>query len=107
MGMIILINENFWRKTEAEKAAQKVGKRTKKYMAIHPLEENYHICEVLKKCGYKILFSADLVQKTNNGSFEVFHKSFLKERNFVESLENILNMSTVLEFYKNSDPELF
>lgn len=103
-GMLIFLNERFWRKSIEEKAIHNQGKRKKKYMAVLPIEEDYHICELLKKSGYKILLDSLGFEEKKNG-FEVFGKSNFNEKIFMDSLENYFNLSSVLDFYKNNEPE--
>lgn len=106
-GMMVIVNERLWRKTQNEKAAQNAGKKKKKYMAVLPIQENYHIGEILKKCGFKILMESVSIKEKSGLKFEVFSKSFLKEKTYLDSLENIVTIKAILDFYKNNDPETF
>jgi len=103
-GIFITINERMWRKTAEQKSIQTQGKKKKKYNTMVPIEENYLLCEILKKCGYKLLIECNVLEEKNN-CFEIFGKSAYKEKNYMDSLENLLTMGPVLEFYKNNDPD--
>jgi hypothetical protein len=73
-------------------------------MTIVPIEENYHLCEILKKTGYQIVKSK-LFLEEKEGTFEITAKSLLKDKNRLESLENLLTLPSILDYYKNNDPD--
>ena len=98
-----MVNERFWRKN-AEQRKEMQAKKKKKYMVMVPMEENYNIYEILKKCGYRILKSKLSIEE-REGNFSVTARSLIKDKNYLESLENLLTMGSVLDFYKNYDPD--
>ena len=103
-GIFLTINERLWRKTTEQKTILNQGKKKKKYMVKLPIEENYLLCEILKKCGYKILMIDNAIEE-NNKKFEIFRKNLLKEKNFLEAMENILTLSSVLDYYRTNEPD--
>lgn len=99
-GMFFTINSDMWKKKGLAEQNKKKGHR---YLSVIPIEGDFHLHYILEKVGFKaILNSIQFERNNNNNGVDTLGRCLIKGNfSYVDNLENLLTMPTILEVYKN------
>ena len=96
-GMFFTVNPEVWRK----KNNNEPKKKATKYMSVMPLEGDFDLHYVLEKVGFRVLIDAIQFEKGNNGTQTIGRVLVKGNISVVDSLENLMTMTNVIEVYRN------
>ena len=96
-GYFLVCSDEIWRKLINP---NEVKKKVKKYTNTNTIEENYYLLYILKKLGWRIIFD-NLIFKNSANKSEIQGRKVLTGFSSVDHLGNLLNMNSILVYYKS------
>jgi hypothetical protein len=93
-GVFLFLNDKYWEKTAEDMAKKKI----RRYNFV-PVLDNYYLEYILKVGGWEIIRNA-LVLATNPNRIDIMGTRIVKGYSMTDQLENIVNVHTLIAFFK-------